>query len=189
MTAAIKRLYLAGLGLRQEVRSQIGVTGMLGGAALTVALLGLALPVSDWRDDTRTLQQDTRRLMRELERNQSRQARTLGLNEQLKRFNAWFPGIDRNADDLRLISEQAELAGLELDKGEYQVSSAAGATFVNFEAELPVKAEYAAVRSFIGGVLSAVPNASLSELRIERPSANSKVLDARVHFTLVYRGA
>jgi hypothetical protein len=38
-------------------------------------------------------------------------------------------------------------------------------------------------------VLAELPHASLAELRLERPAANDTVLDARLHFTLVYKGA
>ncbi len=110
-------------------------------------------------------------------------------SEQLVRFTAWFPTIDHNVGDLRQLMEQAQLAKLDLVKGEYRVSDAQGAAFVSYEVVLPVKASYDTLRSFIAGVLNAIPNASLAELHIERAAVNSTIQDARIHFTFVYRGA
>ena len=45
------------------------------------------------------------------------------------------------------------------------------------------------VDSAIAGVLNAIPNASLTELHIERAAVNNAVQDTRIHFTFVYRGA
>jgi hypothetical protein len=185
----MKRLHPVYLTLRHETRRCIGNAGALGLALLALALFTFLSLARGWRDDASDLNFESRRLMREFERNQMALRRAPKLDEQIKNFTAWFPDMSGNAADLRLIVEQAGKAALELDKGEYQVSTAAGSSFVNYEVVLPVKANYAGIRSFIAGVLNAVPHASLAELRMERPSANSDVLDARVHFTLVYRGA
>lgn len=189
MKAKFSMLQPAWLSLRHRIRRSIGLSGALGILLMAFALLAALPPASGWRAETQELSRRTQRLQHEFERDRILLQLSPNLDEQIKNFTAWFPDMRRNADDLRLVAEQAGKAKLELDKGEYRLTRAAGSSFVNYEVVLPVKGDYAGVRGFIAGVLNAVPHASLSELRMERPSAGSDMLDARVHFTFVYRGA
>lgn len=182
----LRPVYLA---MRHRIRRSVGFSGALGLILLAFALLAALPQASGWREDTRQLSRQTQRLRSEFQRDRMLLQLSPNLDEQIRSFTAWFPDMRRNAEDLRLVAEQAGKAKLELDKGEYRLSRAPGSSFLNYEVVLPVKANYAGVRAFIAGVLNAVPHASLSELRMERPSAGSDVLDARVHFTFVYRGA
>lgn len=173
---------------RHEVHYCIGATGAVGVALCMIGLAAAALPVSGWRLDTLRLKAERLTLAAAVERDNRSLSTTPNLDEQLKNFNAWFPGMKRNAGDLRIVVEQAARAGVELDKGEYRVATNSGIGFVNYEVLLPVRADYAGIRHFISGVLDAMPYASLAEIRMERPAVNSTALDARVHFTMVYRG-
>lgn len=172
---------------RHEIHCRVGITGTLGVALSLLALSAVMLPVGGWRNDRTRLETEGLTLAAAIDRGNRTLSTTPKFDDQLKSFNAWFPDMKRNAGDLRILVEQAAKAGVDLDKGEYRVATTSGG-FLNYEVTLPVRADYAGVRRFIAGVLDTVPHASLAELRMERPAANSIALDAKVHFTMVYRG-
>lgn len=185
----MNRLSSIALTLRYALARRVGWPGIVG-----ILLLGLTLVVAlvvapRWEKNAGEIKLQTGVALLDLTRARLEHRVLPKTSEQLDRFTAWFPTIDRNASDLRRLVEQAQLAKFDLVKGEYHISDSEGAAFVSYEVVLPVKASYGTVRSFIAGVLNAVPNASLAELHIERAAVNNTIQDTRIHFTFVYRGA
>ncbi|HWW04565.1 hypothetical protein [Collimonas sp.] len=176
------------LTLRYALARRVGWPGAVGVLLLGFTLLAALAIAPRWEKNAGEIKSQTRVALVDLNRARLEHRVQPKTSEQLRRFTAWFPTIDHNASDLRRLLEQAQLAKLDLTKGEYHVSDADGAAFVSYEVVLPVKASYDTLRSFIAGVLNAIPNASLAELHIERAAVNSTIQDARIHFTFVYRG-
>lgn len=177
------------LAMRYALVRRVGWPGMIGVLLLGLTLFCILALVPRWKKDASEIKLQNGAVLVDLNRARLEHRVQPKTSEQLSRFTAWFPTIDRNASDLRKLVEQAQLAKLDLAKGDYHISDTQGAAFVSYEVVLPVKASYDTLRSFIAGVLNAIPNASLAELHIERAAVNSTVQDARVHFTFVYRGA
>lgn len=185
----MNRLSAMLLMLRYALARRVGWPGGVGFVLLGLTLFVALAVAPHWKKDAGEIKLQTGVALVDLNRARREHRVLPKTGEQLDRFTAWFPTIDRNAGDLRRLLEQAQLAKLDLVKGEYHISDAQGAAFVSYEVVLPVKASYETLRSFIAGVLNAVPNASLAELHIERAAVNSTIQDARIHFTFVYRGA
>lgn len=177
-----------GLTLRHHVWSRTGLAALSGLVLAGLAVLAWLLAIPALTTDAERLGQASTRLRQQVERTRLTRHATPAVGEQIRQFKAWFPLVDRNAADLRLLYTHAASAGVAIDKGEYQLASASAKGLVNYEVVLPVKARYANMREFIAAVLNAAPHASLAELRMERASASSDLLDARVHFTFVYQG-
>lgn len=175
---------------RREIARRLELTGLTGLVLLGLALFIMLVLSPRWQQATAEASLRKNLALGELDRVRLEQRPAPSTKDQLQRFTAWFPTIDQNAGDLRRVVEQAEnqRAKIDLAKGEYQISSEPGAAFVKYEVVLPVKASYGTIRSFVAGVLNAVPHASLVELRLARQAASSKVLDARLHFVFIYRG-
>jgi hypothetical protein len=185
----MNRMSSMALVLRYALVRRIGWPGAVGILMLVLTLFVALAIAPRWEKNAGEIKLQTGVALVDLNRARLEHRVQPKTSEQLRRFSAWFPTIDRNAGDLRRLMEQAQLAKLDLVKGEYRISDAQGAAFVSYEVVLPVKASYDTLRGFIAGVLNAIPNASLAELHIERTAVNSTIQDARIHFTFVYRGA
>lgn len=185
----MNRMNSMALMLRYALARRFGWAGVAGMLMLGLTLFVALAVVPRWEKKADEIKLQTGVALVDLNRARLEHRVQPKTGEQLVRFTAWFPTIDRNAGDLRRLMEQAQLAKLDLVKGEYHISDSQGAAFVSYEVVLPVKASYDTLRSFIAGVLNVIPNASLAELHIERAAVNSTIQDARIHFTFVYRGA
>jgi len=95
---------------------------------------------------------------------------------------AELPGI------VAVVVAQADAAGLELDSGEYEITSNRSGRLARYHLSLPVRGTYPQVRQFIDGSLAAVPALALEGLRLERASVGDKLIDADLRFSVVVRG-
>lgn len=168
---------------------RLGKTGLAGAGLIIFTALIMLFVTPRLQSDTRQLKLQTATQQTKLNHDRNIKKIPPKSNEQLAQFNALFPLISQNAGDLRRVLDEAKKSQLDVNKGDYQISSEASNEFIKYELVFPVKAKYSTLRSFVAGVLNAVPNASLAELHMERPSANNDTLDAHIHFTLFYRGA
>ena len=109
--------------------------------------------------------------------------------QQARQFTAAFPPLSQNAEDVSRLFELAEKRKIKLPKGEYQLASTAGSPFVTYTVTFPVKETYVLLKDYASEVLSELPHASMDDLRLERSDASARELDARIRFTLIYRGS
>ncbi len=105
--------------------------------------------------------------------------------EELQRFYALFPPIERLSDELEDLYGLARAAKLELAQGEYRLDKGAG--LWSYRVTLPVRGSYAQVRAFVGAVLREKPIASVDALRFERKKAGDPTLDAQLRLTVHFR--
>lgn len=176
------------LTIRHELIRRLGLKGVLGLAFIVLTVLILLLIAPRLQKEAMQTRLQTAAQLKALNSDRQVRQKMPETGDQIAQFNAWFPAIGRNAEDLRRILEVADRVKLVINKGDYQISGDTGMAFVKYEVVLPVKANYGTIRNFVAGVLNTVPYASLVELRMERPAANNDELDARIHFTLFYRG-
>jgi len=74
--------------------------------------------------------------------------------------------------------------GLTLNQAEYKPSFDKQGRFHTYQITLPVKAQYSAVRRFSEQALLTIPFASLDEISFKRESIGTRVLEAKLRFTL-----
>jgi hypothetical protein len=171
-----------------QAHRRIGVLGMAGIVMMAVAAWS-AWQTPRWKRETALLKSRVeveRVRLDELNRTVIARPDT---SQQINDFVAWFPQADHAAADLNEIFAQAEALNIRLLKGEYQLKREPPGDFVTYQVVLPVKDSYTSVRRFVAAVLKKLPHAAISELRIERTNAESEQVEARVHFSLIYRGA
>jgi hypothetical protein len=111
-------------------------------------------------------------------------ARASELDLLLERLptQAELPGI------VALVVAQADEAGLELGRGEYELTSTRSGQLARYHLSLPVRGSYPQVRQFIDGSLAAVPALGLEHLRLERASVGDRIIDADLRFSVVVKG-
>ena len=173
-----RRLGWAGLG---------GAARLLAGAAAALALPGLQADTEALARSLARARADTQALVQQRadspeSKHSSRAPQTLA------EFSAQLPALRDNAADLATLFRLADAHKLALAKGDYQLSSDPRAPVHSYSVTLPVHGPYATLKKFSAQALRALPHAVLDELRMERLDAASTDVDARVRFTLLYRG-
>jgi hypothetical protein len=171
----------------RQLLDRFGPFGLFGIGLLVLALgLGVSAPLL--RNEAQDLRTEVDRMRGRLDDVRRDLAQRPGSAQRVAELRESFPTVDHATADLRVIFDTAQKSRIELIKGEYALASADDASRLRrFEVTLPLRERYVTIKSFVAGVLNAVPHASLAELRLERSAANVDHIDARVHFTLFYR--
>lgn len=106
--------------------------------------------------------------------------------EEMRRFYATFPTIDRLPRELQRVYGLARDAKLELLQAEYRLDKR-GDALMPYRITLPLRGSYPQVREFVGATLQSMPNASIDALRFERKKAGDSQLEAQVRLTVYFR--
>src|SRR5262249_13236897 len=85
------------------------------------------------------------------------------------------------------LLQQAQEAGIDLNKGQYSYSPATKGEVGRFELDFPVTAQYPAVRDFINRILTRTPAAGLQKLTIQRKVIGDPQVNADVRFVVFIR--
>ena len=94
-------------------------------------------------------------------------------------------GDQRYAEQhLKMLFLLAQKNSVVINAAEYKTNVDSDGDMLRWQITFPAKGSYTALREFCEQVLLAMPFASLDELRLQRETIASAVLDARVRFTL-----
>lgn len=166
-------------------RVKLGPVGLAGLLLLALAA-GAVAYVPLLESEAEDLQSQVEALRTQLETTQ-RTARPTALG-QADTLRTLLPPLDMGTRDLRTVFAAASRHRVELPKGDYTLSHTEdGSGVARLEIVLPIKERYVTIKALVADLLSELPHASLSELRMERPTASANVLEARVRLTLYYR--
>ena len=169
----------------QRALRRVGVSGLIG-LALLVPILLLAL----WIPRLASQADELRVALSARADAVARRAppvRRAPDGERVIEFVAGFPPLAQSASDLEQVFATARRRKVILLKGEYQLKPEPNTPLVSYTATFPVQIEYGALKDFAADVLTALPHASMDELRMSRADAGAGVLDSVVRFTFVYR--
>jgi hypothetical protein len=78
----------------------------------------------------------------------------------------------------------ANKSGLSLAQTDYKMAENKNGNFRTYTVTIPLKGQYAMIRSFCDQMLLAVPFAALNELTFKRVSISNQIIETRVRFTL-----
>jgi hypothetical protein len=134
----------------------------------------------------RELAARTAQLERSRARPAARPASAGDTAQQLARFHAAFPAVERLPDEVASLYAHAKASGLALLKVEYRLESGGGA-LAAYQVTLPVRGSYAQLRNFVGRVLAHMPTTSVDALRFERKKSSDAHLEAQVRLTIHLR--
>lgn len=165
---------------------RVGYPGVLG-----ILMLVPALAVAAWLPRLKHDANDATTLLAERSRAVSQRLKAMPPSvseaDMTKELVASFPAMSQSAADLETIFAVASQHRVELAKGEYQLKAEPNTPFLAYTATFPVRNDYGTVKDFSADVLTALPHASMDELRMTRDAAGSASLDAVIRFTLFYR--
>jgi len=106
--------------------------------------------------------------------------------DDLRRFYALLPPVERLTEELERVYALARAAGLELMQGEYRLEKRNSGPLA-YRITLPVRGNYGQIRAFLDAVLKDMPVASVDALRFERKKIADQQLDAQLRLTLHFR--
>jgi hypothetical protein len=160
--------------------TRLGPAGIAGlGASAAALVLGLFALLS-----LRTANENlTVQILRALHRPQQTVTPEQGLIQAVAQLptRAQIPAV------LGQVLQQAQAAGVELEKGQYTYVASSSGGFGRYELDFPLKAQYPGVRDFINRTLTHIPAAGLDKLSIERKVVGDTQINADVRFVVFTR--
>lgn len=107
-------------------------------------------------------------------------------------FYQQLDGAQALTKHLGAIHRSATQHGIQLNRGDYKVvklkKTGDDQPLQQYQVVLPIKAQYLQVQGLIAAVMKENPNLALADLQITRDSNLSPNVDARVVFTLFFKG-
>jgi len=158
--------------------ARLGRVGLLGGALVAAALAADFLLL-------RPLEAEWAGLV---DRNQ--RAALAAPDPAAARRTVAGPPVAAAAEEvLRQLFAAAAKNGLELDQGDYTLSSEQSGDIHRYQISLPVSGSYPALRAFLAEALNGSPALALSHLEMERAVIEDTELVASLRFTLFLKEA
>ena len=112
--------------------------------------------------------------------------------ESFAHFYQQFDDAKALTKHLGTIHRSATQQGIQLNRGDYKVvklkKTADDQPLQQYQVVLPIKAKYLQVQGLISAVMKENPTLALTDLQITRDSNLSPNVDARVVFTLFFKG-
>lgn len=87
------------------------------------------------------------------------------------------------------ILAQADVAGVELQRGQYEYVALRDGVAAHYRIRLPVHTTYPQLRRFIDGTLATLPAVAVAGLRIERKSIGEDAVDAELELAAFVRSS
>jgi hypothetical protein len=106
---------------------------------------------------------------------------------RLVQFEGRFPDRRTLGASYVRLWNLARRHGVALRQAEFKLADGGEDAFQRYAIVLPVKADYASLRAFIGDALADLPGLALEEVSLRREDAKSLQLDARLRFVLFVR--
>lgn len=94
--------------------------------------------------------------------------------------SAQLPAADTAPGFIQAVQDDAQHAGVQIDRAEYKVQAALGRRVVRLQMAMPAHGTYPQLRGWIQSLLYEHPGAALDELSLRRESDGSAQLEARI---------
>jgi hypothetical protein len=163
----------------------IGLPGWVGlalGLACAFGLWGLIEPM---HADAQRLDADSDLLAQRAAAGAMSKAATDSTpQQQLAAFEQRFGGERTIAPSLARLQAAAQRRGFTLDQAEFKLASEPAEPLARYSIQLPIKADYRALRRFSHDALREMPGLALDEVSLRRSDPKSPLLDAQLRFVL-----
>lgn len=116
--------------------------------------------------------------------NQVQTAERRAPGEELVRFYQSFPQDKDLPLWLEKIFSAAQIRKIELDRGEYKVTSDKEGGLVRFQMTFPVKGEYPRIRKYLSSLMADIPTLSLQQVQFKREKVGDTMVEANIRMVL-----
>ena len=163
----------------------IGLPGWVGLALGLVCVIGLWSLIEPMHAEAQRLDADSDLLaQRAAARATSTAAADATPQQQLAAFEQRFGGERDIAPSLARLQAAAQRRGFMLDQAEFKWASEPAEPLARYSIQLPIKADYRALRRFSRDALREMPTLALDEVSLRRSDPKSPLLDAQLRFVL-----
>jgi hypothetical protein len=172
----------------RRATERAGPAGVAAAVLAVATLAAWAIPVVAISAQARTLSLDIASLQgRAHAPVQAASGPALTSEGQLAAFESRFP--DRRALGASYVRlwNLARRHGVALRQAEFKLADGGEDALQRYAIVVPVTADYASLRAFIGDALADLPGLALEEVSLRRADAKSLQLDARLRFVLFAR--
>lgn len=160
--------------------TRLGPAGVVGAASSAMAAIVAAMALF-------SLQTGNDNLKSQILQAQHHHTVSITPEQGLTRVVAELPTRAQMPAVLGQVLQQAQEAGIDLNKGQYSYSPASKGEVGRYELDFPVTAQYPAVRDFINRILTRIPAAGLHKLTIQRKVIGDPQVNADVRFVVFIR--
>jgi len=169
-----------------RLAERAGPAGIAAGALVLATLLAWAVLARSVAVDARTLAVDNESLQRRPAAARAASA-PLTTGQQLLVFEGAFPDQQALGTSYSRLWNVARRHGVALKAAEFKLSDVPQDEFQRYTIQLPVTADYAALRGFVVDALADLPSLALEEMSLRREDSKSLQLEARLSFVLFVR--
>ncbi|MEI7465126.1 MAG: hypothetical protein WCJ87_07265 [Burkholderiales bacterium] len=163
----------------------VGLPGWVGLALGLACVIGLWSLIQPMHADAQQLDADSDLLaQRAAARALSKAASEATPQQQLAAFEQRFGGERTIAPTLARLQAAAQRRGFMLDQAEFKWASEPAEPLARYSIQLPIKADYRALRRFSRDALRDMPALALDEVSLRRSDPKSPLLDAQLRFVL-----
>ena len=106
---------------------------------------------------------------------------------QLEAFEGHFPERSGLNGTITKVHALAGAPNVELLRGEYQSETEKSLGLTRFQMNLPVNGSYAAIKTFLRGVLNEIPSAALDGISLQRKGPAEDTLETVIRISLYVR--
>lgn len=168
----------------RQLAVKLGWPGLAGVALLLSGIVVLLVMVQPGQARIASLEGELSSL-----RSNPQIGRQYAPEEELALFYDFFPKQDTLTEQLRTLHTLAAEHGIEAPSVDYKLSRVSGTPLWRYQASMPLIIDYATLRHFLAAVLQTLPNAALEDIELQRPDADTDVIDAKISLTIYYREA
>jgi hypothetical protein len=163
----------------------IGLPGWVGLALGLVCAFGLWGLIEPMQADAQRLDADSDVLAQRAAAGALSKAATDATpQQQLAAFEQRFGGERTIAPSLARLQAAAQRRGFTLDQADFKLASEPSEPLARYSIQLPIKADYRALRRFSRDALREMPGLALDEVSLRRSDPKSPLLDAQLRFVL-----
>jgi hypothetical protein len=170
----------------QRLAERAGPVGVAAGVLVLATLLAWALLARSIAAEVHALAADNESLQRRPAASRAASA-PLTTEQQLLAFEGAFPDPQALGTSYSRLWNVARRHGVALKAAEFKLSDVPQDEFQRYTIQLPVTADYAALRAFVVDALADLPSLALEEMSLRREDSKSLQIEARLSFVLFVR--
>jgi len=168
----------------RHVWRHIGLPGWVGAVLLMLGALGWATLSAPLASETQRLAFDRTTMQQRLAAKVSAEPPPASQQEQLLSFTQRFASDKELTPSLAKLQAIARSRGVALDQAEFRFVNEPNEPLSRYVIILPLKANYASLRSFSRDAMREMPGLAVEEVNVRRADAKSPLLEAQLRLVL-----
>ena len=168
----------------RHVWRHLGLPGWAGASLLVLGALGWAMLSAPLASETQRLAVESAALQQRLGAKGRAEPPSVSQQDQLQAFTQRFVADKELTPSLAKLQALARRRGVALDQAEFRFVNEPNEPLSRYVIILPLKADYASLRSFSRDAMREMPGLAVEEVNVRRADAKSPLLEAQLRLVL-----